>query len=805
MAPLTLNPPQQAAVAHGEGPCLVIAGAGSGKTRVLTERIGRLVAAGTPPWRILGFTFTNKAAGEMRHRLEASLGEAAARLWLGTFHATGVRILRREWEALGLARDFGIYDAEDQLSLLKSVMKEMALPEGSLTPQAARAAIEQYKNQLLGPKAAAAQAQGYRDGLAARVYTAYQKGLARAQALDFTDLIALPVRLFAEDAAARARWAGRFDYVLVDEFQDTNPLQMHFIEHLASECGNLFVVGDDDQSIYGWRGADLTHILEFERRHRGAVLIRLEQNYRSTRPILETANALIAHNRKRKGKSLWTARSEGQPVRVVTLLDEEEEAETVARRIRSLAALGTPLGGFAVLYRTHAQSRALEAALSRNRLPYQIVGGTRFYDRKEIRDLLAYLKVAANPADAVSFARILNVPPRGIGKTTEARLLELARSLGLAPGLLVTAFPEHLTNLPEAGGRRLAAFGRLLLSLAPRPELDAAPEVIERLLERVPYLEYLAEGDPIQAETRRENVAELLSAAQAFFEARLSEASTGEARLAATSASEAAAAEADAEPRSGQPGSLRDFLAEVALVADIDSHREGSELVTLMTLHNAKGLEFDTVFVTGVEEQLLPHALSTGQGGDDEGEVEEERRLFYVGLTRAANRLWVLHALNRRRFGDTLPAAPSRFLAELPAAWVEREGEELLERGALPAAGLGGWGSWSGAGGRSAGRERREPERSSTPWRRDLQRAPRLGAARDAFSQESPGEDFAGEFQQDEEASALRVGLRVVHPSLGTGIVHKLEGSGEELRVIVLFDGKGARKLLARVAGLRPL
>ncbi len=799
MAPLVLNPPQEAAVAHGAGPCLVIAGAGSGKTRVLTERIGRLVAAGTPPWRILGFTFTNKAAGEMRRRLEASLGPAAGRLWLGTFHATGVRILRREWEALGLARDFGIYDAEDQLSLLKSVMKALALPEGGLTPQAARAAIEQFKNQLLGPEAAAAQAQGYRDGLAARVYAAYQKGLARAQALDFTDLIALPVRLFAESAAARARWADRFDYVLVDEFQDTNPLQMHFIEHLASSCGNLFVVGDDDQSIYGWRGADLAHILDFERRHPGAVLIRLEQNYRSTRPILESANAVIAHNRQRKGKSLWTSRSEGQPVRVVTLLDEEEEAETVARRIRSLAALGTPLGGFAVLYRTHAQSRALEAALARYRLPYQIVGGTRFYDRREIRDLLAYLKVAANPADTVSFDRILNVPPRGIGKTTEARLVELGRRLGLAPGLLVTAFPEHLEALPETAGRRLAEFGRLLLSLAPQPELDAAPEVLARLLERVPYLEFLAAGDPIQAETRRENVAELLSAAQAFFEARLSEASAGEARPAAPDG------EPEAEPRSGQPGSLRDFLAEVALVADIDSHREGGELVTLMTLHNAKGLEFDTVFVCGVEEQLLPHALSIGQGGDDEGDVEEERRLFYVGLTRAANRLWVLHALNRRRFGDTLSAAPSRFLAELPAEWVEREGEELLGRAGLSATGLSGWGAWSGSG-RAAAGARREPERSAVPWRRDLQRAPRIGAAgRDAFSQEPPGEDFAGEFEQDEEAAALRVGLRVVHPSLGPGIVHKLEGSGEDLRVIVLFDSKGARKLLARVAGLRPL
>jgi len=789
VTPLSLNPPQEAAVAHGEGPCLVIAGAGSGKTRVLTERIQRLVREGTPPWRILGFTFTNKAAGEMRRRLETSLGEAASRLWLGTFHATGVRILRREGERLGLARDFGIYDAEDQLALLKGVIKELALPEGSLTPPAARAAIEQYKNQLLAPEEAAALAQGYRDSLAARVYAAYQKGLARAQALDFTDLIALPVRLFGDDDAARARWAERFDFVLVDEFQDTNPLQMQFIEHLASASGNLFAVGDDDQSIYGWRGADIRHILDFEREHPGAAVIRLEQNYRSTRPVLEAANAVIAHNRKRKGKALWTARSEGQPVRVQTLLDEEEEAEAVARRIRSLAALGTPLGGFAVLYRTHAQSRALEAALARSRLPYQIIGGTRFYDRKEVRDLLAYLKVAANPADTVSFERILNVPPRGIGKTTEARLAALAQSEGIAPGLLVTAFPEQLAALPDASGKRLAEFGRLLLSLSPRPELDAAPEVLERLLEKVPYLEYLAEGDPLQAETRRENVAELLSAAQAFLEARLAEA------LGAAALPVDAEAGPAAEPRLGQPGSLRDFLAEVALVADIDKHREGAELVTLMTLHNAKGLEFDTVFICGVEEQLLPHALSAGS--EDDGEVEEERRLFYVGLTRAENRLWLTHALNRRRFGDLLPAAPSRFLAELPAEWVEREGEALLARAELPPAGRDRWGGWSGRGNRS--------ETPAAPRRWDPRRAPRLSArATDEFAQDG-GEDFASEFQQDPEASGLRVGMRVAHPSLGTGTVHKLEGGGEELRVIVLFDGKGPRKLLARVAGLRPL
>jgi DNA helicase II / ATP-dependent DNA helicase PcrA len=776
LSELQLNPPQQAAVDHGEGPCLVIAGAGSGKTRVLTERILRLVKEGTPPWRILGFTFTNKAAGEMRSRLEGSLGGEARDLWLGTFHSIGVRILRREWEAMGVARDFSIYDADDQLTLLRRVLKELALPDGSFTPQSARAMIERAKNALLSPEAALEQAEGYRDSQAARVYAGYQKGLTSAQALDFTDLIALPVRLFGSDPEARRRWADRFDYVLVDEFQDTNPLQMRFIEHLSSATGNLFVVGDDDQSIYGWRGADIQHILGFENRFAGSETIRLEQNYRSTRPILEAANAVIANNRHRKGKELWTAREEGQPVRVQTVLDEEQEAEAVARRIKSLAALGGDLREMAVLYRTHAQSRALEASLGRYRLPYQIVGGTRFYDRKEIRDLLAYLKVVANPSDTVSLQRIINQPPRGIGKTTQTRLFDLASREGLTPGELLTAFPERLDNLPDAGARKLREFGRMLLSLSTKPEVDAAPEVLEGLLEKVPYVEYLKESDPVQGETRRENVEELLNAAQAFLEARL-----GQAGAAQSSAGPDSAAE-----RIGEPGSLRDFLSEVALVADIDNHDRASSAVTLMTLHNAKGLEFESVFLTGAEEQLLPHAMSS----DDEDEVEEERRLFYVGVTRAGSRLWILHAMNRRRFGDTLSCLPSRFLAELPEQWIEREGEELLHRAQATGGSYGGWSGRSAGTGGAASRGRG----------RDVRRAPVVDSS---FDQSGGADDFADEFDQDGDG-ALRVGMRVRHPSLGLGTVQRLEGGGDNLRVIVKFEGVGPRKLLARAAGLQP-
>jgi len=765
---LLLNPPQQEAVDHGTGPCLVIAGAGSGKTRVLTSRIERLVTQGVEPWRILGFTFTNKAAGEMRVRLESSLGRVATKLWLGTFHATGVRILRREWEAAGITRDFNIYDADDQQALLKRLIRDLALPDGSFTPQSARSAIERMKRSLIRPEQLTRDAEGFKEAQLARIYKAYEDGLRRAGALDFTDLIACPVRLFEEDEEAASRWAERFDYVLVDEFQDTNRLQMRFIDQLSAATGNLFVVGDDDQSIYGWRGAEVSNILEFEGRYEGSKVIRLEQNYRSTRPILEVANAVISHNRARKGKKLWTAMEEGEQVQVTTVLDEDEEAEALARRIRASGTGDQDWTRYAVLYRTHAQSRALEAALGKYRLPYRIIGGTRFYDRKEVRDMLAYLKAAANPADTVSLLRILNTPPRGIGKTSEARMLDLARRKNLEPGILLTAYSELLGELPGAAAARLQDFGRLLISLSSDPAKDAAPSVLERLLEKVPYLEYLEASDPEQGASRRENVEELVSAAQAFFEGRLGQAAAGA---------------DDENERPGTPGSLVDFLADVALVADVDSLDAGANTVTLMTLHNAKGLEYDNIYLTGVEEGLLPHAMSVGE----ESELEEERRLFYVGVTRARARLWISQALNRRRFGDTLPASPSRFLDELPEEWIQREGEELMHR---PEAYAPRRSSYSGAGGGGWSGRRggvtRGPSLSGGDW--------------NDFGQDTPEyEDIS------QEETGLRVGQRVMHPSLGPGTVHKLEGGGEKLRVIVMFDKKGPRKLMARVAGLTPI
>ncbi|MCP4546045.1 MAG: UvrD-helicase domain-containing protein [bacterium] len=802
MAGLQLNTSQQEAVDHGPGPCLVIAGAGSGKTRVLTERIQRLVKSGVPPWSILGFTFTNKAAGEMRKRLEENLGPVASRLWLGTFHSIGVRILRREWQALGIPQDFTIYDADDQLSLLKRIIKGLALPEGSLTPQGARSLVEKYKSALVDPVKAGEHAEGFREAQAARIYKEYQRGLSQAQALDFTDLIALPVRLFDSNKHVRKSWAKRFEYVLVDEFQDTNPLQMRFIQHLSSATGNLFVVGDDDQSIYGWRGADIRHILDFETHFPGTVLIRLEQNYRSTKPILAVANAVISNNTHRKGKELWTDREEGQKVRVVSVLDEEEEAEVIARRIKSQAAMGSKLRDFAVLYRTHAQSRAVEASLGRYRLPYQIIGGTRFYDRKEVRDLLAYLKVIANPSDTVSLQRILNVPTRGIGKTSEARLIDLAERRRLAPGVVLTAYAEILDeDLPASAARKMREFGRLLLDISAAPATDPAPQVLEKLLDKVPYVDYLQGSDPVQAQVRRENVEELLSAAQSFYEARLSETAKG-----------GNGSNGDMD-RLGQPGSLLDFLTDVALVADIDKMEARADTITLMTLHNAKGLEYETVFLCGVEEQLLPHAMSC----DDEGEIEEERRLFYVGVTRAESRLWILHAMNRRRFGDTLSCAPSRFLEELPEEWIEREGQEVLATATLGT--YGGWGARSTYADKSRGYGKTSnrngvssysPSSDSAPTQPRspiANRAPRINKAVQVLKPKSNEFSQVSGFDDDvsQEDGGFRVGMRVRHASLGDGVIHKLEGGGDKLRVIVMFDGVGARKLLARVAGLQPI
>jgi ATP-dependent DNA helicase UvrD/PcrA len=634
-----LNPEQRSAVTAGDGPLLVLAGAGSGKTRVLTTRIVHLIRErGVAPYRILAFTFTNKAAREMRSRVESMLGGESGDCWIGTFHATGVRILRREAVRLGWERNFAIYDTGDTEAVLKELLQGRTLAR-HISPAEARSVISAWKNGRVTTEAAAVAAGDARERTLAEVYGEYQKALRRNNAFDFDDLIARPVDLFESQPEVLRSYAMRFQHVLVDEFQDTNTLQMFFIELLASHHGNLMVVGDDDQSIYGWRGARIENILEFETRFEGTMVVRLEQNYRSTSPILEAANHLIAHNRGRKGKTLWTARPGGSPIQASFHGDEEEEGVRAVQIVQEALAEGRTRSQVAILYRTNAQSRALEDALRRANVPYQIVGGTRFYERREVKDVVAYLKAIHNPADAVALTRILNVPRRGIGGTTVKRLQAAAAAQDWT---LDRALEQAETlDLSRAAARKVAEFAALLARLRERAASATCAEVVQEVLEAIGYFAYLRESDPATFDARRENVEELVSAAQAFAE------------------------ESQDDP------SLRAFLEEISLLSDIDSMQEKGDMVTLMTMHSAKGLEFPVVLVTGLEEGLLPHASSM----DTLAGLEEERRLFYVGMTRAQDRLYLLTASNRRRYGGYEPMMASRFLRELPDSCLEMHSE----------------------------------------------------------------------------------------------------------------------------------
>jgi DNA helicase-2/ATP-dependent DNA helicase PcrA len=792
-----LNPEQLRAATAGDGPWLVLAGAGSGKTRVLTTRIAHLIRAhGVPPHRILAFTFTNKAAREMRSRVEAMLGGAEARhCWLGTFHATGVRILRREAVQLGWDHNFAIYDTDDTERLIKELLQGRTMAR-HVSPAEARSVISGWKNGRETPESAHRAAGGDpRDRLLAEIYADYQKALRRNNAFDFDDLIARPVDLFEAEPEVLRSYAMRFLHVLVDEFQDTNTIQMLFIEMLASCHGNLFVVGDDDQSIYGWRGARIENILEFETRFRETQVVRLEQNYRSTAPILEAANHLIAHNRGRKGKNLWTARAGGEPIRLSFHADEEEEGLRAVEIVARATSAGRPRSAVAVLYRTNAQSRALEDALRRANVPYQIVGGTRFYERREVRDVIAYLKAIHNPADAVALTRILNVPRRGIGDQTVERLEAAAAAHGWTLGATVERAEE--TDIGRPAARKVAAFGQLLVALRGVAEHGTCVEVVQAVLERTNYFAYLRESDPATWEQRRENVEELVSAAQSFAD------------------------------ESADDASLRAFLEEISLLSDIDSMKNQTDTVTLMTLHSAKGLEFPVVLVTGLEEGLLPHASSL----DELAGLEEERRLFYVGMTRAQDELYLLAAANRRRYGDYQPMMQSRFLGELPEAGVvveEGGAARLAARRATwaprqpswrsyaegdpdtfwagqrldPGVGEGGLGALAPEAPRGRGRTargKRLPQPSGAAGRNpDATHAPTSTAAPGPSLGWADGED-------SQEHVALAVGVRVRHEKFGEGQVTRIEGHGDMMKITVVFGRSEPRKFVARYARLVPV
>jgi DNA helicase II / ATP-dependent DNA helicase PcrA len=631
-----LNPAQREAVLATEGPVLVIAGAGSGKTRVLTRRIAHLLAAvGVKPPEILAITFTNKAAAEMRERVEDLVGPPARASWVMTFHAACGRILRREAQRLGYRSNFTIYDTADQLRLTKQCLEDLERDPKRFTPRGIHSQISNAKNQLIGPDAYASRIASFYDQTVADVYKLYQTKMFNSNAVDFDDMLYLTVDVLERFPEAQEKWQTAFRYLLVDEYQDTNHAQYRFLQLLAAKHSNVFAVGDPDQSVYGFRGADIRNVLEFEQDFPGAKTISLEQNYRSTNSILEAANAVISNNRERKPKNLWSELGDGDPVRVVEVEDEHSEARYVAAEIAMLVEQGYNGREIAVFYRTNAQSRVLEDVLVRQGVAYQVIGGPRFYERAEIKDLVAYLQVIDNPYDAVSLLRIANRPRRGVGDSTLAKLMSFADDAEMS--LWEAMDRTAAAGVGTAPSKAVASFRTVIQSLmSASQELDV-PELIERVLEQSGYMDSLEAERTIEAQGRIENLQELVSLAREWMESA-------------------------AEP------TLSSFLQEVSLYSDQDAIRGEQSLVTLMTLHNAKGLEFRAVYLIGMEEGIFPHSRSIEEQG-----VEEERRLCYVGMTRAMERLTLMHASSRMLYGGRSYNLPSRFLDELPEQQVERE------------------------------------------------------------------------------------------------------------------------------------
>jgi DNA helicase II / ATP-dependent DNA helicase PcrA len=714
-----LNEPQRQAVRHGDGPLLVLAGAGSGKTRVLTHRIAYLLATGAArPGEILAITFTNKAASEMKERVESLVGRSARAMWVTTFHSACARMLRADAERLGYSRGFTIYDESDSLRMLKRCMEELHVDPKRYPPRAIRAQISGAKNQLLD-SGAYAEAQGsVFEETAAEIYALYEKRMLEANAMDFDDLLVRTVNALELFDEVRERWRRTFRHVLVDEYQDTNHAQYRLLQLLTAGHGNLMVVGDEDQSIYGFRHADIRNILDFERDFPEAEVVKLEQNYRSTQTILSAANAVVERNRERRPKRLWTELAGGEPLRLSELSDEHEEARWVAAEIERLGEEeGVKREDVAVFYRTNAMSRVLEDTLVRFELPYQVIGGTKFYERAEVKDAVAYLSLLVNPADQVSFARVVNSPRRGIGKTSQGRLAAHANTTGL-PIWEVMERVEEVPGLGAAAIKAVSAFHETMEGLRARADTAAVATLLEAVLRETGYLEALAAERTVEAEGRAENLEELVGVAAEFDVNRELE------------------GDAEVSP-------LEEFLQQISLYTEQDGLSDDSA-ITLMTLHNAKGLEYDTVFVVGCEDGAFPHMRALEEGGE-----EEERRLCYVGITRARRRLYMTWTRERRLFGRSERNLPSRFVDEIPA--------ELTERHQSGPSRFPAWGSG-------------EPSEAVQPL--------------------DPG-----------PALKLRIGDDVVHASFGDGVVTSVEPGGV---VVVRFAGDGSeRKLMADYAPVR--
>ncbi len=749
-----LNPEQRAAVEQTQGPLLVLAGAGSGKTRVLTCRIAHLIDSGVPAWRILAITFTNKAAREMVERVDSLTGESGKDAWVSTFHSCCARILRRDIEKLGYKREFVIYDEDDRMTVIKGVAKQLGLSDKEYPPKAIKAAISDAKNRMLTPREWLKDAgDNFRNRRLCEAYEKYEIALRGNNALDFDDLLIKTLELLSEHPPVLQYYQDKFDYVLVDEYQDTNIAQYQFVRLMAGGKRNLCVVGDDDQSIYGWRGADIRNILEFEKDFPDCKVIKLEQNYRSTANILDAANQVIAHNAGRKEKALWTQCDPGDKVGLYHAMDERDEAAFTALMSKKLISQGIRPGEIAVLYRTNAQSRVIEEAFVRAGVPNRIYGGQRFYDRKEVKDLIAYMRALVNPDDDVSVRRIINEPKRGIGDSTVEALALYAGENDLS--LMAAALDSEGAGLSSRAQRLVGGFADLMVELTEAMYSMSITEFTSALIEKTGYVKALEESKTEENQTRIENIRELEGAVSEF--ARLN-----------------------------PEGTLTDFLENVALITDVDNLNETSGAVTLMTLHSAKGLEFDAVFLVGMEEGVFPLSRALF----DETALEEERRLAYVGITRAKKKLYLSHAHTRMLYNARSANQLSRFVSEIP--------QRLIQEGAV-----------------------KSQTRVPMPPRRSYEDAPRSGSYTSRPAPQTRGEKPSGKpalnipglqkgFGGGQSApqrslKLFREGDSVIHAVFGRGRVEAVEGEGGDQKVIVAFESGAKKRFSANIAPLRKL
>lgn len=729
-----MNPKQKEAAAHTEGPLLIMAGAGSGKTRVLTHRISYLIEEqGVNPWNILAITFTNKAASEMKARVSNLVKEGGTDVWVSTFHSMCVRILRREADQIGYNRSFTISDPGEQQTLMKRILKRQNIDPKKYNPRAILSEISNAKNKLQNEAAFRAEANDYFSKIVADCYDDYQRELRNAQSVDFDDLIMLTVRLFEEHPDVLKVYQNKFQYIHVDEYQDTNHAQYKLVQLLASRLRNICVVGDADQSIYGWRGADMENIMNFEKDYPEAKVIYLEQNYRSTKNILQAANHVISNNLNRKEKSLWTDNHDGHKIVYYRAGNEHEESRYIVQQIKEEMEQDPKkeYNDFAVLYRTNAQSRVLEETLIKTAIPYRMVGGHKFYDRKEIKDILAYLTLIANPSDNLSFSRVVNVPKRGIGASSVDKLRLAAEEMGWS--LYEAALNAQITNLSGRAANNLEVFATMLNDFRKMAEFLTVTELTEQILEKSDYLPSLKKERTLESEARIENINEFLSVTQQF----------------------------DEDPQEDK--SLISFLTDLALLSDLNTEEEEpTSEITLMTLHAAKGLEFPVVFLIGMEEGLFP--LSRAEL--DENEMEEERRLAYVGITRAEQKLYLSNAMNRTLYGKTQLNRPSRFLDEIEENLMERIESNSLRPFSN--------GINSGFGNRSNDR---------TPSNKKVR----------TVSSHPSGNSGA-------ESLDWTVGDKANHKTWGVGTVVKISGTGQDLQLDIAFPGIGIKPLLATFA-----